>query len=93
MLIRKGDAKVSSKTNLSLYSDFEKRNSVDSKYYNKYSVKRGLRNADGTGVMAGVTNICNVHGYVIDDGEKIPAPGELHFRGYNIKDLVENCEK
>ncbi|MGN0453726.1 MAG: citrate/2-methylcitrate synthase [Ruminococcus sp.] len=93
MLLRKGDAKVSSKTNLSLYSDFEKRNSVDSKYYNKYSVKRGLRNADGTGVMAGVTNICNVHGYVIDDGEKIPAPGELHFRGYNIKDLVENCEK
>lgn len=84
---------MSDETNFSLYSDFETGNSIDSKYFSKYQVKRGLRNADGTGVMAGVTNICNVHGYVIDDGEKTPAEGELHFRGYSICDLVENAEK
>ncbi|MDD5796461.1 MAG: citrate/2-methylcitrate synthase, partial [Oscillospiraceae bacterium] len=81
------------KTSFSLYSDFEKCNSIESKFYSKYQVKRGLRNSDGTGVMAGVTNICNVHGYVIDDGEKTPAKGELHFRGYSITDLVENAAK
>ena len=81
------------KTSFSLYSDFEKCNSIESKFYSKYQVKRGLRNSDGTGVMAGVTNICNVHGYLIDDGEKIPAKGELHFRGYSITDLVENAAK
>ena len=42
--------------------------------------------------MAGVTNICNVHGYVVDDGEKKPAEGKLIFRGYNIRDLIGNVE-
>lgn len=84
---------MKNETAFSLYSDFEKCNSIDGEFYTKYQVKRGLRNADGTGVMAGVTNICNVHGYVIDDGEKTPAKGELHFRGYSINDLVKNAEK
>lgn len=81
------------KTSFSLYSDFNSCNSIDSKYYPRYQVKRGLRNSDGTGVMAGVTNICNVHGYVIDDGEKTPDEGALHFRGYSITDLVNNAER
>ena len=51
-------------------------------------VKRGLRNPDGTGVMAGVTNICNVHGYVVNDGEKQSDRGKLIFRGYNIENLI-----
>lgn len=80
-------------TLFSLYSDYLSCNSIDSEYFTKYHVKRGLRNADGTGVMAGVTNICNVHGYVIDDGEKVPDKGTLHFRGYSIEDLVSNAEK
>ena len=74
-----------------LYDNFVESNSIENEYFNKYQVKRGLRNADGTGVMAGVTNICNVHGYVIDDGEKTPCEGSLHFRGYSIIDLVENA--
>ena len=61
---------------------------IDSTLYPKYNVKRGLRNPDGTGVMAGVTNICNVHGYVVNEGEKQPCQGELIFRGYNIRDLI-----
>ena len=76
-----------------LYDNFVESNSIENEYFNKYQVKRGLRNADGTGVMAGVTNICNVHGYVIDDGEKTPCEGSLHFRGYSIIDLVENAAK
>ena len=73
----------------SMYEAFERNNNISSEYMEKYGVKRGLRNSDGTGVMAGVTNICNVHGYVVDDGEKQPAQGKLIFRGYNINELVE----
>ena len=76
-----------------LYDDFVESNSIDSKNYNKYSVKRGLRNSDGTGVIAGITKISNVHGYIINEGEKQPVEGELTFRGYSIRDLVENVEK
>ncbi len=71
-----------------MYSAYTENNSISPEYFDKYSVKRGLRNPDGTGVMAGVTNICNVHGYVVDDGEKKPAEGKLIFRGYNIRDLI-----
>ena len=65
----------------------------DPTLYDKFDVKRGLRNKDSTGVVAGLTNICNVHGYVINEGEIEPIPGELYYRGYNISDLVLNVEK
>lgn len=61
--------------------------------FKNYGVKRGLRNDDGTGVMAGLTSIGSVVGYYIDDGEKIPMEGHLRYRGYDITDLVRNCEK
>lgn len=73
-----------------LYDAYAVNNRIDPKYYDKFSVKRGLRNPDGSGVMAGVTNICNVHGYVLNEGEKSPDTGKLVFRGYNINDLVAN---
>jgi citrate synthase len=76
-----------------LYQQFVANNAIDPKFYDRYTVKRGLRNADGTGVMAGLTNICNVHGYVINEGEKSPIPGKLVYRGYNIQDLVDNAVK
>ena len=60
--------------------------------YDKYNVKRGLRNSDGTGVVAGITNICNVHGYLMNEGELEPIPGQLIYRGYSINDIVENVE-
>ncbi len=74
-----------------LYKQFVANNSIDPKYYDKYVVKRGLRNADGTGVIAGLTNICNVHGYVVNEGEKSPIDGQLIYRGYNINDIVNNA--
>ena len=75
-----------------MYAAFRENNTISPAYFDKYSVKRGLRNPDGTGVMAGVTNICNVHGYVLDDGEKKPSEGKLIFRGYNIRDLIGKVE-
>lgn len=73
-----------------LCEQFVKNNTINPKLYDRYVVKRGLRNADGTGVIAGLTNICNVHGYVINEGEKAPIDGQLIYRGYNINDLVAN---
>lgn len=61
--------------------------------FKQYSVKRGLRNDDGTGVMAGLTSVGAVLGYYIDDGEKIPMEGHLRYRGYDLTDIVKNCEK
>ena len=75
------------------YKQFTDNNTIDPKLYDKYVVKRGLRNADGTGVTAGLTNICNVHGYMINEGEKSPIQGQLIYRGYSINDLIENARK
>ncbi len=60
--------------------------------FKQHSVKRGLRNDDGTGVMAGLTSVGAVQGYYIDDGEKIPMEGHLRYRGYDVTDIVRNCE-
>ena len=49
-------------------------------------VKRGLRNADGSGVMAGYTQIGNVTGYALIDGERVPMEGKLTYRGYDLRD-------
>ncbi len=76
-----------------LCSELKDYASVDPVLYEKYHVKRGLRKSDGTGVMAGITKICNVHGYIINESEVEPIPGELIYRGYNINDLVENADR
>ena len=69
----------------------EKNNTVKPMDFERYEVKRGLRNSDGTGVMAGLTRICSVEGYYILDGEVIPKEGKLSYRGYDIKDIVKSC--
>lgn len=79
------------KESLPLYTDFEKCHSIDPCYYATYDIKRGLRNADGTGVVVGVTNISNVHGYVVSEGDKVPDRGRLSYRGYSISDLVDHA--
>ena len=61
---------------------------IDPALYRKFGVKRGLRNDDGTGVLVGLTTIGNVHGYVVNEGEKQAVPGELYYRGISVKDLV-----
>ena len=52
-------------------------------------MKRGLRNADGTGVMAGITQIGNVQGYYIQDGERVPMEGRLIYRGIDVEELIQ----
>jgi len=76
-----------------LCSELRKNSAIDQQLYQKFHIKRGLRRSDGTGVLAGITNICNVHGYVVNEGEVEPIPGELVYRGYNVYDLVHNAEK
>ncbi len=61
--------------------------------YEKYNVKRGLRNNDGTGVLVGLTEVGNVHSYIVEDGKKVSVEGELSYRGYDINDLVSNAEQ
>lgn len=73
---------------IDLYDHFRKINTIDASKYKKYDVKRGLRNDDGTGVLAGLTGISNVHGYVMSDGEKVADTGELRLRGYDLYDLL-----
>ena len=61
---------------------------IDPALYRKYGVKRGLRNDNGTGVLVGLTTIGNVHGYVMNEGEKQAIPGELYYRGIDVHDIV-----
>lgn len=62
---------------------------IDTELFTKYDVKRGLRDINGKGVLAGLTNISEIRASKIVDGVSVPAPGELIYRGYNIKDLVK----
>lgn len=65
-----------------------RQNRIPAELYEKYSVKRGLRNSDGTGVLVGLTEVGQVHGYIVDEGEKVSVPGVLRYRGIDIKDIV-----
>ncbi|MFI3206304.1 MAG: citrate synthase, partial [Clostridia bacterium] len=76
-----------------LADDYIKENKFSREEYIKYGVKRGLRNEDGTGVIAGLTKICRVHGYMVEDGEKIPDHGRLIYRGIDVNEIVEGSMK
>ena len=73
-------------------ADVRRADTFNPALYQKYNVKRGLRNGDGTGVLVGLTTIGAVHGYVVSEGEKVPVPGQLFYRGIDVVDLVKNCE-
>ena len=62
--------------------------SMDVSLYGKYDVKRGLRDINGKGVLAGLTQISNVQAVKVIDGKEVPCAGSLYYRGYNIKDLT-----
>ncbi len=73
----------------SLCDTFISHNRIDPSFYERWDVKRGLRNADGTGVMAGLTQIGNVLGYYVQDGERNPMEGRLFYRGIDVSQLAE----
>lgn len=61
---------------------------INPELYNKYDVKRGLRDLNGKGVLVGLTEISDIVSSKVVDGKTVPANGELYYRGYNVKDLV-----
>lgn len=77
----------------SLCEELKEYSSIKPEYFDRFEVKRGLRNRDGSGVMAGLTKVCSVEGYYIDDGERKPVDGKLIYRGIDINDLVDGCIK
>ena len=79
---------MATESQIALYENFKAINTIETASYDQFDVKRGLRNADGTGVMAGVTQIGNVMGYYVQDGERIPAPGKLVYRGIDVEELI-----
>lgn len=64
-------------------------NAINPELFKKYEVKRGLRNLDGRGVLVGLTEIGEVHSYLVDEGEIIPVPGRLIYRGIDIAQLTK----
>ena len=72
-----------------LCADYRVHNNLNLEARTNSNIKRGLRNDDGTGVMVGCTAVGNVLGYTIEDGERVPMPGRLIYRGYDLSDLVD----
>ncbi len=67
-----------------------KNNAIDPELYDRYGVKRGLRDKNGNGVLAGLTNISKIESFKIVNGERIPCDGELWYRGYHVQELLSS---
>ena len=65
---------------------------IDPELYRTFNVKRGLRNADGSGVLVGLTTVGSVVGYTMFEQEIQPVPGRLFFRGVELRDLVRGFQ-
>lgn len=76
-----------------LSESFRLHNQIPSDLYTRFRIKRGLRNADGTGVLVGASRLGNVHGYILNEGEREPIEGRLTYRGYNVYDLIHGLEQ
>ena len=63
-------------------------NRIDPSLFGQYNIKRGLRDQDGKGVLAGITNISRIDAFEERDGKKVPCDGKLWYRGYNVYDLI-----
>ena len=71
----------------------KKNNPINPEFYEKYDVKRGLRNNNGTGVLVGLTKIGEVKGYELRDDQKIPCKGELFYRGIELQTFVKGFQE
>ena len=76
-----------------LCEEYVANNYIDPETSERLGVKRGLRNADGTGVLVGASRLGNVHGYILNEGEREPIEGRLTYRGYNVYDLIHGLEQ
>ena len=92
----KNEADIPSKDTFikDMAAKLEQNEEIPTEVYTEHNVKRGLRNANGTGVVVGLTKIGEVLGYTTNDKkEKIPCEGKLYYRGYDIEDIVASCIK
>jgi len=71
----------------------EKNNGIEKDLYAKYDVKKGLRDLNGKGVLAGLTNVSDIQAKKLVQGKEVPCAGKLYYRGYDIKDLVNGFLK
>lgn len=71
----------------------EKNTGIDVDFYSKYDVKRGLRDVNGKGVLAGLTEISEIQSSKKVDGKSVPCEGELYYRGQNVESLVDGFIK
>ena len=87
---------IDSEENMALIEEFRSaitRNyTIDSELYNEYNVKRGLRNANGTGSLWDLQG-SGTHAYIMDENEKVPVEGRLLYRGIDINDFVEGFQR
>jgi citrate synthase len=70
----------------------ESHDRIPAKLYGEFGVKRGLRDLDGNGVLAGITNISDIRAFEDVDGQKVPCDGQLWYRGYNVIDLIKGFQ-
>ena len=70
------------------YNDLLNEEAIDCNLYDKYDVKRGLRNNNGTGVLVGLTRVAEVSGYVVEDNVKKPKEGNLYYRGIDVSEVA-----
>ena len=67
-----------------------KNDGIPIELYGEYGVKRGLRDQNGNGVLAGLTNISKIISFENIDGEKKPCEGKLWYRGYRVEELIDS---
>ena len=88
----KNDTGILERYTGSLGQHIQQEYSIEKEYY-RGDIKRGLRNSDGTGVPIGVTKVGSVMGYMIEDGIRVPVPGQLYYRGIELNEIVEAHRK
>ena len=77
----------------SMSRDLVKDYSIPAELYTNQDIKRGLRNNDGTGVLVGISKVGSVQGYYMVDGQRVPMPGKLYYRGISVEEIVEAHQK
>ena len=76
-----------------LARECEQNNAIDKELYTKYEVKRGLRDLNGKGVLAGLTEVSDIVAKKVVDGQELPCEGKLYYRGVDVEDLVAGALK
>lgn len=88
MAIKDLNTYASEKTPLCVKND-----TISDKLFEEFGVNRGLRDINGKGVLTGLTNISKVCSFKEENGQKVPCDGELWYRGYNVKTLIDELDK